>query len=91
MTRSGVAGQPERPSQFLRPIPIWIAALRDLIRPSAFKGTLLAIFRQVAWLLTACNLPAQLRTWWRFNAREMTAPIFHGSKRPRKSKAPKPF
>ena len=77
MMRSGVADQPER-TKILRPFP-------------AFTGNLLDIFRQVAWLLTACNLPSKLRALWRVTAREMTAPRFDPSKRPRKAKAPKPF
>jgi hypothetical protein len=28
---------------------------------------------------------------WRVNAREMTTPSFHRSKRPRKAKSPRPF
>lgn len=77
MMRSGVADQPERPNQFLRPFP-------------TIKESLCAIFRQVAWLLTASNLPSKLRTLWRLIALEITAPPFH-SKRPRKAKAPRPF
>ena len=87
MTRSGVADQPERPNTFLRPFPA-AGSLFDIFRPGK---QLRAIFRQVAWLLAAWNLPSQLRTLWRLIAREMTAPLFHHSKRPRKAKAPRPF
>jgi hypothetical protein len=90
--RSGVAGQPERSIQFLRPIPSWFGGLRAVLRPfPRFTRNLLAIIRQVAWLLTTCNLPAQLISLWRLNAREMTAPLLHRSKRPRKAKSPRPF
>jgi hypothetical protein len=41
--------------------------------------------------LTASNLPSKLRTYWRVTDREMTAPRFDHSKRPRKAKAPRPF
>ncbi|MGA2903837.1 MAG: hypothetical protein ABSD98_08395 [Candidatus Korobacteraceae bacterium] len=88
MTRSGVADQPERTNQFLRPFPLLLGTLLGIFRPGKH---LRAIFRQVAWLLTACNLPSQLRTLWRLVAREMTVPSFHHSKRPRKVKAPRPF
>ena len=77
MMRSGVADQPERSNPIPRPFP-------------ALSGSLLAIFRQVAWLLAASNLPSKLRTLWRLLAREMTAPLFH-HKRPRKAKTPRPF
>jgi len=87
MTRSGVADQPERPNQFLRPFPAIGGSLLNIFRPGK---NLRAIFRQVAWLLTACNLPSRLRTLWRLIAREMTAPVFH-AKRPRKAKSPRPF
>lgn len=92
MTRSGVADQPERTNQLLRPFPLLTGNLLHIFRPGE---RLRAIFGQVAWLLTACNLPsqlrAQLRKLWRLVAREITAPLFHPSKRPRKAKAPKPF
>jgi hypothetical protein len=88
MMRSGVADQPERTNQFLRPFPPLTGSLLDSFRP---LKKLRAIFRQVAWLLTACNLPARLRTLWRSNARGMTAPMFHRSKKPRKAKSPRPF
>ena len=88
MMRSGVADQPERPNKFLRPFPTLTGSLLDIFRPGK---QLRAIFRQVAWLLTTCNLPSQLRTLWRLIAREMTAPLFHHSKRPRKAKSPRPF
>jgi hypothetical protein len=82
MTRSGVADQPERSNQFLRTFPLLMGSLRVISRP-------------VAWLLTACNLPAQLgaqlRTLWRWMAREMTEPRFHRFKKPRKAKSPRPF
>ena len=92
MMRSGVADQPERSIQFLRPIPTWSGGLRAFLRPfPGFRRQLLALYRQVAWLVTACNLPARLRTLWRANAREMTTPIVHRSKRPRKAKSPRPF
>ena len=77
MMRSGVADQPERSNPSPRFFPTFAVGVR-------------AIFRQVAWLLTACNLPTQIRTLWRLLAREMTSPRFH-SKRPRKAKAPRPF
>jgi hypothetical protein len=57
----------------------------------ARTGSLLAIVRQVAWLLTARNLPSTLRTLWRLIAREITEPRFLHTKRPRKAKAPRPF
>ena len=88
MMRSGVADQPERPNRFLRPFPTLTGSLLDICRPGK---QLRAIFRQVAWLLTACNLPSKLRTLWRLIAREMTAPLFYHSKRPRKAKSPRPF
>jgi hypothetical protein len=92
MTRSGVADQPARTNQFLRPFPPRTANLLNIFDP---WEKLLDIFRQVPWLLTAWNLPSQLitqlRTLWRANAREMTLPWFHHSKRPRKSKAPRPL
>ena len=75
--RSGVADQPERSKPSPRHFPTFAVGVR-------------AIFRQVAWLLTACNLPTQIRTLWRLLAREMTIPRTH-SKRPRKAKAPRPF
>jgi hypothetical protein len=78
MTRSGVADQPERSNQIHRPLP-------------ALTGSLLALFKQVAWLLTASNLASKLRTMWRVIAREMTEPHTHRSKRPRKAKSPRPF
>ena len=78
MTRSGVADQPERSNQFLRTFPLLMGSLRAISRP-------------VAWLLTACNLPSKLGTLWRATAREMTVPRFHHAKRPRKAKAPRPF
>jgi len=77
MTRSGVADQPERPTLIHR------------LLAASSEGAL-AIFRQAAWLLTACNLPAQLRALWRATARDITAPRFH-AKRPRKAKSPRPF
>lgn len=90
MMRSGVADQPEH--QFLRPIPTWSGGLRALLRPfPGFTRHLSALYRQVAWLLSARNLPALLRMLWRVNAREMTTPSFHRSKRPRKAKSPRPF
>jgi hypothetical protein len=76
--RSGVAEQPERSSRIPRPVP-------------AVKARLLAIYRQVGWLLVASNLPSKLKTLWRLIAREMTEPHFHRSKRPRKHKSPRPF
>ena len=88
MTRSGVADQPERSSQIPRPFPFLTGNLLDIFRPGK---TLRSIFRQVAWLLTACNLPSMLRTLWRLNAREMTVPMFHRCKKPRKAKSPRPF
>jgi len=86
--RSGVADQPERKVHFLRPFPPLTGSLLASFRPGE---KLRAVFRQVAWLLTACNLPAKLRTLWRLTAAELTAPTFHRSKRPRKAKAPRPF
>jgi hypothetical protein len=77
MMRFGVADQPKRPNLLLRPFP-------------ALKGSLLAIFWQVGWLLAACNLPSKLKTLWRLIAREMTMPAFH-HKPPRKAKSPRPF
>jgi hypothetical protein len=77
MMRSGVADQPERSNPSPRLFPTFAVGVR-------------AIFRQVAWLMTACNLPTQIRTLWRLLAREMTIPRSH-SKRPRKAKAPRPF
>jgi len=92
MMRSGVADQPERSIQFLRPIPIWSGGLRAILRSlPGFTRHVLAIYRQVAWLLSARNLPALLRTLWRVNAREMTSPMYHRTKRPRKAKSPRPF
>ena len=88
MMRSGVADQPERPNQFLRPFPPLTGSLLHIFTPGE---KLRAIFRQVAWLLTACTLPAFLRTLWRLNAREITEPKFHRNKRPRKAKSPRPF
>ena len=88
MMRSGVAEQPERPSPFLRPFPFVKGKLLDIFKPGEI---LRAIFRQDAWLMWACNLPAQLRTLWRSIAREITLPRFHRSKKPRKAKAPRPF
>ena len=88
MTRSGVADQPERTNQFLRPLPFFTGNLLDIFRPGK---TLRSIFRQVAWLYSACNLPSKLGTLWRATAREMTVPRFHHAKRPRKAKAPRPF
>ena len=88
MMRSGVADQPERPSQFLRPFPPLTGSLLHIFTPGE---KLRAILRQAAWLWTACNLPARLRTLWRSMAREMTVPRFHRSKKPRKAKAPRPF
>ena len=85
--RSGVADQPERKNQFLRHFPALTGNLLDIFRPGK---KLRAIFRQVAWLLTACNLPAKLRTLWRLTARQMTEPPLH-FKRPRKAKSPRPF
>ena len=86
--RSGDADQPERTKPILRPFPAITANLLDIFRPGK---QLRAIFRQVAWLLTACNLPSKLGTLWRATAREMTVPRFHHAKRPRKAKAPRPF
>lgn len=77
MTRSGVADQPERPTLIHR------------LLAASSEGAL-AIFRQAAWLLTACNLPAQLRALWRAMARDMTTPRFR-VKRPQKAKVPRPF
>jgi hypothetical protein len=77
MMRSGVADQPERSNPIPRPFP-------------ALTGSLLAIFRQVAWLLAASNLPSKLRTLWRLIMREMTTPQFQ-HKPPRKAKSPRPF
>jgi hypothetical protein len=87
MTRSGVADEPERstPTPRLFPLP---GNLLDIFRPGK---TLRAIFRQVAWLLVACNLPSKLRTLWRLIAREMTEPHIHRGKKPRKAKSPRPF
>ena len=87
MMRSGVADQPERKNHFLRHFPALTGNLLDIFRPGK---QLRAIFRQVAWLLTACNLPAKLRTLWRLTARQMTEPPIH-CKRPRKAKSPRPF
>jgi hypothetical protein len=82
MMRSGVADQPERKKPILRPF-------------AALTGSLLDIFVQAAWLLTASSLPSHLRTQlkrlWRIVAREMTVPRSHHSKRPRKAKSPRPF
>jgi hypothetical protein len=90
MMRSGVADQPERTNQFLRPFPFPTlpGSLLGIFRPGK---KLLAIFRQDAWLWAAYNLPAQLRTLWRSIAREITARRFHRSKKPRKAKSPRPF
>ena len=88
MMRSGAADQPERSSPIPRPFPFFKGNLLDIYR---LGSTLRAIFRQVAWLLTACNLPSKLGTLWRATAREMTVPRFHHAKRPRKAKAPRPF
>lgn len=88
MMRSGVAEQPERPSPFLRHFPFLTGNLLDIFRPSR---TLRSMFRQDAWLLTACTLPAQLRTLWRSIAREITLSWLHRSKKPHKAKAPRPF
>ena len=88
MMRSGEAGQPERAKPTLRHFPALMGNLLDIFRPAQ---KLRAIIKQVAWLLTACNLPSKLRTYWRVTAREMTAPRFDPSKRPRKAKAPRPF
>jgi hypothetical protein len=41
--------------------------------------------------LTAHDLPAQLKKFWRLLAVELTQPRFHRTKRPRKAKAPRPF
>jgi hypothetical protein len=87
MMRSGVADQPERTNQFLRPFPLLTGNLLGIFRAGQI---LRAIFRQVAWRWTARNLPSLLRTLWRAMAREMTAPRFH-PKKPRKAKAPRPF
>ena len=87
MMRSGEAGQPERAKPTLRHFPALMGNLLDIYRPAQ---KLRAIIKQVAWLLTACNLPTQIRTLWRLLAREMTIPRSH-SKRPRKAKAPRPF
>ena len=62
----------------------------NLLRPLARAGSQLSMFWQVAWLLTARNLPSMLRTLWRLIARELTTPSFH-HKRPRKAKSPRPF
>jgi len=86
--RSGVADQPERSIPIPRPFPFLKGNLLDIYR---LGKTLRAMFRQVAWLLTACNLPSKLGTLWRATAREMTVPRFHHAKRPRKAKAPRPF
>jgi hypothetical protein len=91
MMRSGVADQPKRSNHFLRPFPPLTGSLLHVFGP---RQKLRAVFRQVAWLWTACNLPqltTQLRTLWRLNASEMTVPWFHHSKRPRKAKSPRPF
>jgi hypothetical protein len=88
MTRSGVADKPERSSQIPRPFDFLVENLLCVFRPGK---TLRSIFRQVAWLVTACNLPSKLRTLWRLNAREMTEPHVHRSKKPRKAKSPRPF
>jgi hypothetical protein len=88
MTRSGVADEPERSSQTPRLFPFLTENLLCVFRPGK---TLRSIFRQDAWLLMLCNLPAQLRTLWRSIAREITAPMFHRSKKPRKAKSPRPF
>lgn len=92
MMRSGVADQPERKNKFLRPFPPRTGNPLNIFGP---WEKLLDIFRQVPWLLAAWNLPSQiitqLKTLWRSNAREMTAPRFHHAKRPRKAKAPRPF
>jgi len=87
MMRSGVADQPERSSPIPRPFPFFKGNLLDIYR---LGSTLRAIFRQVAWLLTACTLPAKLRALWRLTARQMTEPPIH-FKRPRKAKSPRPF
>ena len=87
MTRSGVADQPERSSPIPRPLPFLTGNLLDIFR---LGNSLRAIFRQVAWLLTACNLPSKLRALWRLSARQMTQPQFH-FKPPRKAKSPRPF
>ncbi len=86
--RSGVADQPERTNQFLRPFPVLTGNLLDIFRPGK---TLRSIFRQVAWLYAACNLPSKLRTLWRLNAREMTVHRFRHSKPPRKTVILRPF
>jgi hypothetical protein len=90
MIRSGVADQPERTNQFLRPLPFLMGNLLDIFRPGA---NLRAIFRQVAWLYTACNLQSQiatqLRTLWRAMARDITISGLHP--KPHKGKAPRPF
>jgi len=88
MMRSGEADQPERSKPTLRHFPALTGNLLDIFRPGK---QLRAIFRQVAWLLTACNLPSKLGTLWRATAHEMTVPRFHNAKRPRKAKAPRPF
>jgi len=90
--RSGVADQPERTSRFLRPLPFLTGNLLDIFRPGK---NLRAMFRQVAWLLTACNLPSrvvtQLRTLWRSMARELTVHRHRQSKPPRKTVILRPF
>ena len=85
--RSGVADQPER-KPIPPPLPRPHGNLLDIFRPGE---KLRAIFRQVAWLLTACNLPSQLRTLWRVIAREMTAPAFHRPSGRVRPKAPVRF
>jgi uncharacterized coiled-coil protein SlyX len=68
----GVADQPERTKQFLRPFPLLTGNPLDIFR---LGQILRAMFRQFAWLWTACNLPVQLRTLWRSMAHEITAPL----------------
>ena len=65
--RPGVAGQPGRNET--KPPQI-----SGRIGQTSPRRTPDSLFRQVGWLLTACNLPAFLRTLWRLNAREITEP-----------------
>ena len=76
MMRSGVADQPE--CKIHRRLPV-------------LTGGLLALFKQVAWLLTASNLASKLRTMWRVVAREMTEPHTHRTSGRVRPKRPVPF
>jgi hypothetical protein len=80
ISRSGVAEKPGR----RKPLP---RRYRSIKPTTAAWDAILALFRQIGWLLVTSNLASKLKTYWRILARELTVPTLHKTKKPRKHKS----